>query len=119
MNGNYPVYSMIDEIDLDSMTPAEAATIVDRLIAQRAVPELLTPIQREAVRIVWDEIEKQLAPINDALIMFASSLGNVAAQMIQYGRSIAAAAAAMGYEDKPAPTRHEYPGSRPAWQRNR
>ena len=113
------VYSMIDEIDLDSMTPAEAASIVDRLIKQGAVPELLTPMQREAVRICWAEIERYLEPINNAMIAFAASLGEVSAQMIQYGRSIAASAAAMGYTDTPAPTRHEYPGSRPAWQRNR
>ena len=112
-------YSMIDEIDVDTMTPAQAAAIVDRLIKQGAVPELLTPLQREAVLIVWAQIEQHLAPINEALIAFAAGLGNVAAQMIQYGRSLANAAAMMGADGKPAPTRREFPGSRPAWQRHK
>jgi hypothetical protein len=100
-------YSMIDEIDIRELTAAEAAHIVDRMIAAGTRPADMSALQREAVRIMWAELERKLRPIHATFAAFAAALSNAAPALCSYARAA----------EVPAPS--PFPGSRPAWQRRR
>jgi hypothetical protein len=100
----------------DEMSPAEAYRIVDRLIASGKAPADMTFAEREAVAIVWRQLQQQLAPINDAIAAFAEALRGPAEAMAAYGRSVVESLARMN--DALPPAREQLPAfRRPSWQR--
>jgi hypothetical protein len=100
----------------DTMKPAEAYRIVDGLIASGKAPAAMTETEREAVRIVWQQLEQQFAPIRAQLAAFTEALQGPAEAMAAYGRAVSESLARMN--DALPVIRLQQPAfMRPAWQR--